>query len=59
MRDELTRREVLLKAAYVAPLIVTLTVMPSIASAGSPITPPREDEIPKSTGHHHNHWHPW
>jgi hypothetical protein len=30
-----TRREVLTRAAYVAPIILTLTAVPSFASAGS------------------------
>ncbi len=33
-----SRRDFLVKVAYAAPLIVTLNVMPSIASAGSPVT---------------------
>jgi hypothetical protein len=35
MSTELTRREALEKVKYVAPLILTLAVMPSFASAGS------------------------
>ena len=35
LSTELTRREALEKAKYVAPLILTLAVMPSFASAGS------------------------
>ena len=33
-----SRRAFLAKVAYTAPLIVTLNVMPSIASTGSPVT---------------------
>ncbi len=33
--SETTRREVLAKALYVTPLILTLTAVPSFASAGS------------------------
>jgi hypothetical protein len=32
---ETTRREVLVKALYVTPVILTLTAVPSFASAGS------------------------
>lgn len=53
-KKTLTRRDLLVKMAYTAPLIVTLTVMPSIASAGSPVTPPSG-----RPAHHHNKWHPW
>ena len=35
MSPELTRREALEKVKYVAPLILTLAVVPSFASAGS------------------------
>jgi hypothetical protein len=35
LSTELTRRDALGKAKYVAPLILTLAVMPSFASAGS------------------------
>jgi len=34
---ETTRREVLVKALYVTPVILTLTAVPSFASAGSGI----------------------
>jgi hypothetical protein len=35
LSTELTRRDALGKATYVAPLILTLAVMPSFAAAGS------------------------
>ena len=35
LSTKLTRRETLEKAKYVAPLILTLAVLPSFASAGS------------------------
>lgn len=56
-----SRRAFLVKVAYTAPLIVTLNVMPSLASAGSPVTTPTtEDGIQRvKQGHHHNKWHPW
>ncbi len=54
-----SRRAFLAKVAYTAPLIVTLNVMPSIASAGSPVTHTTvEDGIQRvQQGHHHNKWH--
>jgi hypothetical protein len=55
-----SRRAFLAKVAYTAPLIVTLNVMPSIASTGSPVTTSSiEDGVPRQqkVGHHHNKWH--
>jgi hypothetical protein len=58
-----SRRGFLLKAAYVAPLVVTLSVMPSIASAGSVATPSSTDQARASRSKQHknndNHWSPW
>ena len=34
-KTNLTRREVIKRAAYVAPVIVTLPALPSLAAAGS------------------------
>jgi hypothetical protein len=62
-----SRRAFLAKVAYTAPLIVTLNVMPSIASAGSPATDTTIDGVQRLQqgpqgqqgphGHHHNKWH--
>ena len=52
-----SRRAFLAKVAYTAPLIVTLNVMPSIASAGSPVTNTTvEDGVQRvqQRAHHHN-----
>jgi hypothetical protein len=39
-RDGTTRRDVLRKAAFVAPVVLTLAAVPSFASAGSGDGPP-------------------
>ena len=57
-----SRRAFLTKVVYTAPLIVTLSVMPSIASAGSPVitkTIESQDGVQplRVGGHHHNNWH--
>ena len=52
---ETTRREVLQKAAFVAPVVLSLAAVPSFASAGSgkepkePTEPkePKEPKVPK------------
>ncbi len=51
-----SRRKFLIKAAYTAPLIATISVLPSIASAGSPVVPPAAT---KSKRNHNNQWSPW
>jgi hypothetical protein len=55
------RRAFLVKVAYTAPMIATISVLPSIASAGSPAV--ESGQAPSSTNsqrqRHHNHWHPW
>jgi hypothetical protein len=42
-----TRREVLKKAAYVTPVILTLPILPSFASAGSGDPKDKQDKPPK------------
>ena len=57
-----SRRGFLVKAAYVAPLVVTLNVMPSIASAGSVVTTNETGQAggaPKAHKNNDNHWSPW
>lgn len=52
-----SRREFLVKAAYTAPVIVTLSVIPSVASAGSEALTSASG--PSTKKHHHNnnnHW---
>ena len=57
-----SRRAFLTKVVYTAPLIVTLSVMPSIASAGSNPVPTKTIESQDGVqpqrlgGHHHNNW---
>jgi hypothetical protein len=63
MNEPTTRRAVLEKLAYVAPAILTIKVIPALASAGSNPTLLPDDPIPTPpTGHHHNRnnkWNPW
>jgi len=62
-REEIdqARRSFLVKVAYTAPMIATISVLPSIASAGS--SPVESGQSPSTTKsqrqRHHNHWHPW
>lgn len=54
------RRAFLVKVAYTAPLIATISVLPSIASAGSLAV--ENGQAPSTNSqreHHHNKWHPW
>ncbi len=63
-----SRRKFLIKAAYTAPLIATISVLPSVASAGSPFV---RNEDPAKGGNeqpgaakprkrnHNNQWSPW
>jgi hypothetical protein len=55
-----SRRAFLAKVAYTAPLVVTLNVMPSIASTGSPVThTTTEDGVERlrQRRHRHKKWH--
>jgi hypothetical protein len=56
-----SRRAFLTKVAYTAPLIVTLNVMPSIASAGSLQTRSKIKPAHRQHEHHHdrNHRSKW
>lgn len=57
-----SRRAFLTKVAYTAPLIVTLSVMPSIASAGSTITSRkittfhRQRQLKEDRTYHRSKW---
>ncbi|MGH8221528.1 MAG: hypothetical protein ACREQZ_01010 [Woeseiaceae bacterium] len=46
-----TRREFMKKAAYSAPVVLTMAARPSFASSGSD----RPEHKPASHGHHGNH----
>jgi len=48
-----TRREILKKAAFVAPTIITLAAAPSFASAGSRDHEPRERDHDRHETKHH------
>jgi hypothetical protein len=48
-----TRREILKKAAFVAPTIITLAATPSFASAGSRDHEPRERDHDRHEKKHH------
>jgi hypothetical protein len=54
------RRSFLVKVAYTAPMIATISVLPSIASAGSPGIHDTQTPLKKAKSHHHhNQWNPW
>jgi hypothetical protein len=42
--QEVTRREVIQRAMYVAPAVLTLVAIPTFASAGSGAKPPQRGE---------------
>jgi hypothetical protein len=62
-----SRRAFLVKMAYTAPLIVTMSVLPSIASAGSlaiaidgiGVDGEGEQKTQKHHRNNHNKWSPW
>lgn len=57
-----SRRNFLVKVAYTAPIVATLTVMPSVASAGSAnLNGPRPTAFTNTQHkrHHHNGWKFW
>jgi len=58
-----SRRGFLVKAAYVAPLVITLNVMPSVASAGSSFVATNDTKqkgtTPKAHKNNNNRWSPW
>ncbi len=56
-KKRLTRRELIKKAAYVAPLILTFAVLPSFASAGSGENGPQENRSGQWRKHYG--WHGW
>jgi hypothetical protein len=64
MNVDRSRREFLVKVAYTAPLIATLSVMPSLASAGSPViggggTEETTQPLRRHHKNHNNQWHPF
>ncbi len=54
-----SRRKFLIKAAYTAPLIATISVLPSVASAGSPFVGNEHPAATKQKRNHNNQWSPW
>ncbi len=57
MEVDKSRRGFLTKVAYTAPLVVTLSVMPSVASAGSSFV--SDDGKQAKQSHHRNNNNRW
>ncbi|MDH5649516.1 MAG: hypothetical protein OEY67_07640 [Gammaproteobacteria bacterium] len=54
--SDVSRRQFVKKALYVTPVILTLPVVPSLASAGSGYTRPEYPTQPSSLDRHSRHY---